>query len=486
MDQVKKYYQLIPEKVFQSLNTIEDLMRPGIKGFSIDNLKEVISIVACHVRNEVEPAQLQMKYIKKLVPQGDKYLLGLIHLGIIQRSGIASEKQKISYLYNFSPEYQSKYKSIPLNNAKLILRIEKAHETFRKKESAKSIRGHSEQTKYLKQLTITDGFNEFIESTYSAETDQYNSVLGSATRIINKDISYSVDTTSGRFHSNITNMAKGLRPFLRINGEPLVNIDIKNSQPYLSTILLTDPGKVSWMTKNPAFAMLLQTLNVSLSQDVKIYISLVISGQLYEYLMSEFSKEGLHLTRIETKRQVLRILFARNRMPRNPINDTEVFIYKLTEKEKRKREEFIRDYPKIKKTRQIFIKLFPKVHRIFSKVRGHEKGDKFQNFKRFAILLQRIESYLMLDVILKRIYKELPGTIAVTVHDSIMTGILTNNVEAVHKIITEELTFFVGFAPKIEIEGIIKENKEEEERNKEERERIIYNQYVATNLATLN
>ena len=481
MNTGKKYYQLIPEKVFQNLNTIEDLLRPGIKGYSIDNLKEVISIVSCHVRKEGEPAQLQITYIKKLVPQGDKYLSGLIDLGIIERSGIAIKGQT-SYKYNFSPEYQSRYLSFPLNNASLIRRIEKAQESFRK-EAAKSIRGHSEQATYLKQLTISDNFNEFIKTNYTEETDQYNSVMGSATRIINGEIVYSVDNTSGRFHSNITNMAKGLRPYLRIKGEPLANIDIKNSQPYLSTIILTDPGKVSNMTKNPAFAMLLQTLKYKDTEDAKKYIFLVASGQLYEFLMAEFSKEGLHLTRTETKVQVLRILFARNRMPRNPINDTEVFISKLTEKEKRKREEFIRDYPKIKKARQIFIKSFPKVHRIFSKVRGHEKGDKFQNFKRFAILLQRIESFLMLNIILKRIYKELPGTIAVTVHDSIMTGVLTNNVEAVRKIITEELTLFVGIAPKTNIEGII---EEKEEKKEEVRKRTISNQYVATNLVSLN
>ena len=248
-------------------------------------------------------------------------------------------------------------------------------------------------------------------------------------------------------------MAKVLRPFLRIKNEPLVNIDIKNSQPYLSTIILTNPSKVSWMTKNPAFILLLQTLKVSLSQDVKKYISLVISGYLYEYLMEAFKNEGLELTRDETKQQVLRILFARNRMPKDGIN---------------------------RKARLVFIKNFQTVHRIFSKVRGHKKGDKFQNFRRFAILLQRIESYLMLDVILKRIYKELPGTIAITIHDSVMTGVLTNNVEAVRKIIIEELTFFVGFPPQVKIEGIIKD-KEKEEGSKQ-----YSNQYDATTFVSVN
>lgn len=441
------YYQLIPAKIYGDFSAIEDLIKPEIKGYSSDNLKEIISIVACNIRKDKGSSQLQITYLKKLVAQGDKYLKGLIDLNIIQRSGNAI-KGECSYQYNFAPDYQSKYISLPLNNAKLILRIEKAQKEIRKSAS-KSIRSRSEQVKFLKLLTVAPGCNEFIESNYTGETDQFNSIVGSATRIMNNDIFYSIDNTSGRFHSNITNMAKGLRPFLRINDEPLVNCDIKNSQPYISTILLTNPGKVSYLTNNPAFALLLQSLKVSLCQDVKEYISLVISGQLYEYLMTEFSKEDLILTRDETKRQVLRILFARNRMPQDETN---------------------------RKARLIFKDRFPKVHRIFSKIRGAEKGDKFTNFKRFAILLQRIESYLMLDVILKRIYKELPGTIAVTIHDSIMTGILTNNIEAVRDIMIEELTFFVGFAPNIKIEGII-EGKEE---------RTISKQYVATNSINVN
>jgi hypothetical protein len=426
MTEQKKYYQILPEKIFQNLSVIEDLLRPGIKGFSLDNLKEIISIIACHVRKDNQATPLKMAFINRLVPQGQFYLTGLIQNGIVIRSG-RFIPGKVSYQYDFAAEYKSKYISFPLENQKLILRIHRVWAELTK-ESAKSIRGHAEQTKYLQQLTIADNFNEFLNSNYKAETDQYNSVLASAIRIINHNIFYSIDNTSGRFHSNITNMAKGLRPYLKIKNEPLVNIDIKNSQPYLSTIILTNPSKVSGLTKNPAFALLLQNLKYKDNEDIKKYIYLVASGQLYEFLMNKFS-----LNRDETKKQVLRILFARNRMPKDGIN---------------------------KKCRQIFKDNFPTVHRIFSKVRGHQKGDKFQNFKRFAILLQRIESYLMLDVILKRIYKELPGTIAVTIHDSIMTGLLTNNVEAVRKIMMEELTFFVGLEPKIKIEEIKREKEE--------------------------
>lgn len=464
MNTSKPYYQLIPEKVFQDFSTIIDLLRPQIKGFNTDYLKELISILSIHIRKDQEATPLKMKYIKILVPQGDKYLKGLIDLGIIERSGFAKVGESC-YKYNFSPEYFSKYLSFPLHNAKLILRIEKANEEIRK-DPVNSVRGHSEQIKYLKLLTINDGYKDYLDSNYIANTKQYNDIQAAATRIMIKPEPVGkVDETSGRFHSIVTNMAKGLRPFLRIKGEPLVNIDIKNSQPYLSTIILTDPSKVSWLTKNHDFALLLQSLKVSLNQDVKLYINLVVSGQIYEYLMQEFSQEGLTLTRDETKRQVLRILFARNRLPKDEIN---------------------------RKCRLIFKDRFPMVHRIFSKVRGRERGDKFKNFKRFAILLQSIESYLMLDLILKRIYKELPGTIAITIHDSIMTGILTNNVEAVKNIMTEELQNFVGIKPTLKIENFdllnfkqsIYMNKEEKEGR--EGENINSNQYHATTFVSNN
>ena len=59
------------------------------------------------------------------------------------------------------------------------------------------------------------------------------------------------------------------------------------------------------MAKNICLRMMLETLKVSMKQDVKQYISLVVSGQLYEYLMHEFTKEGLNLTRNETKNKML-------------------------------------------------------------------------------------------------------------------------------------------------------------------------------------
>lgn len=451
----------MPENIKKNLTVIEAIIRPEIKGYRSDYLKEVLSIVACNVRKDEDQAPLVMRYIKKLVPQGDKYTMALINLGIIHRSGYYIPGQ-VAYKYGFTPDYDSKYTTSILKNTKLIRRIKKVHEKFNK-EAAKSIRGHFEQVRFLKMLTIDPGYMTFINENYTFDTDAFNRVLASATRILNGDIYYTIDSTSGRFHSNVTNCPKGFRPHLRIEGQPLCNLDVKNCQPYLSTIILTNPIKAAAFTENPAFTMMLQFLKVSHKEDVKNYIKLVVTGQFYESLMKAFASEGLHLDRTETKEQVLRILFARNRSPKDETN---------------------------RKARQIFKSRFPMVHKIFSKVRGHDKGDRFSNYARFAILLQRIESHLILDVVLKRIHREMPGVVAITIHDSIMTGMLTNNVEALKKILIEELTKFVGFRPQVSLEAYNEREgwKGEESREEERREweRELKKQYDATTFIKVN
>ncbi len=471
----------MPEKVYIALPAIERLIAPKIKGYHRDHLKEVLSIVARHCRKDKEAAPLVMKYIKRLVPQGDRYLRELIKWDIIERTGYYVPGQA-AYQYQFAEGVDGKYITCGLNNLKLIRRIEKVFSESRQ-EMTRQLKDRTDQVRFLKLLSIASGYENFINEKYSADTDAYNRALGSAVRILNGDIFYSVDTTSGRFHSNVTNTPAGFRPYLRVGGQPLVNIDVKNCQPYLSTVILTDPQKAAMFSENPAFTMVLQSLKVSQADDVKKYIQLVIEGRIYEYLMAAFHAEELYLDRNETKRQVLRILFARNRMPKNPVNDSPEKIARLTPKQQKKREAYIEEYENIKKARQIFRRNFPTVHRIFSKVRGNERGDKFTSFKRFAVLLQSMESYLMLEVILKRIRRELPEVIAISVHDSIMTGVLTNDAEAVKNILIEEFTNFVGFRPKVKLE------REEEEREREGgdiREGGLYIQYDATTSVMIN
>ena len=102
-----KYYQLIPEKVIQNLPVIEKLLSAEIKGYNSDYLKEVISIVACHVRKDDEDPPLRSEYLRRLVPYAERYLAGLIELQVIKRSPNYIPGQ-VRYRYTFAQDYQSK------------------------------------------------------------------------------------------------------------------------------------------------------------------------------------------------------------------------------------------------------------------------------------------------------------------------------------------------------------------------------------------
>src|SRR5271166_6047671 len=58
-------------------------------------------------------------------------------------------------------------------------------------------------------------------------------------RIKDRDF-FSIPDRYGRFHSNLTNLKKTLRPFLRYHGSELVNLDIANSQPMVFCLLLVN------------------------------------------------------------------------------------------------------------------------------------------------------------------------------------------------------------------------------------------------------
>ena len=221
---------------------------------------------------------------------------------------------------------------------------------------------------------------------------------------------------------------------------------------------MTDPAKVAPFAKDRNFVMILESLKPIQHEDVKNYTNLVVTGQIYEYLMQEFAERDIIYTRDQVKRQFFIILFARNTI--------------------------------MNKQRKIFAELFPNVHARFSEVRGNSKDkSKFKNSKRFAILLQAVEAHLILGRILPRIYEEHPGVIAVSIHDSVCTSIVTSDIETVKRIMTEELSDFVGFKPTLKIESSpsnIDISKNIEGLEEEGTDKIVRDQYDYRTLANNN
>lgn len=50
------------------------------------------------------------------------------------------------------------------------------------------------------------------------------------------------DDKTGRIFTNVSNMTKLLRPYLQIDSQPTVEIDVRNSQPYFATVLYPAPS----------------------------------------------------------------------------------------------------------------------------------------------------------------------------------------------------------------------------------------------------
>src|SRR5271166_877594 len=95
---------------------------------------------------------------------------------------------------------------------------------------------HRELRRYVKALTIDEqGALTSIHGTPFQQAAQVAMIQ----RIKDGDF-FSIPDRYGRFHSNLTNLKKTLRPFLRYHGSELVNLDIANSQPMVFCLLLVN------------------------------------------------------------------------------------------------------------------------------------------------------------------------------------------------------------------------------------------------------
>ena len=231
----------------------------------------------------------------------------------------------------------------------------------------------------------------------------------------------------GRFHTNITNLCRRLRPFLSVCGQSLVNIDISNSQPLFIGMLVKDQtsqagrkevregGRESRHTYVSLFQSAVRQDTIAYSAlpaDSVQYLRLCEEGHLYEYLAEQ---AGLDLTvdedaRRRFKRRVLASMYDKD-CHRNDVY-------------------------------RIINTCFPSVTAFLRKL-------KAENYRNAAWQAQRVESDFVFNRVVRRIMRELPKIFVATIHDSILTT--QGNEEAVRAIMLDEF-YKLGVHPKIDIE----------------------------------
>jgi len=267
---------------------------------------------------------------------------------------------------------------------------------------------------------------------------------------------YSVDDKVRRFHSNLTNLKSELRNYITYDGHQLCAIDVKNSQPFIS-IALFNPEfyNISGQTLNlrqihsniyystlKSIPTILSTINpnnitnsfyyimlVNPAQledkettDIQRYCYLSDKGLLYKFISEKyFIKTGKKLDvnipaeKRELKDAIFATLFSDNRFIGQPEAEMKRF----------------------------FRELFPNVYKVFSLIK---KGG---NNAHLPVILQLIESEVIIRRAAKRIAQDRPELPLFTVHDSIVTIDTPDNKEMVKTVLKEEFEGAIGLRPNL-------------------------------------
>lgn len=274
----------------------------------------------------------------------------------------------------------------------------------------------------------------------SRTTKKYSAKLA-VQKLATGNFYYKIDENVGRFHSNLTNIKKELRHYITYDGKPLVNIDIKNSQPLLSTILLDPsfydlqkkpryiniyniPSSFNLLTNNKhkhtytdTIIMLVKVMQSIDIKKVNKYTTIAKSGDFYHQLSKEVFPRRI-FDKAEIKKLTYTVFFSNNRS--------------------------IQGMHYIGKRN--FRKIFPDVYRVFSII-------KRKNHRALSHILQRIESEIMIQKVSQRISIENPRLPIFTIHDSIVTT--DGNQDYVSRVIEEEAYNLTGLKISLGIERLI-------------------------------
>lgn len=398
---------------------------------------------------------LSSKLMQSFVHDYNLYLNYLLEHRIIRTDNIYINGAK-SYGYVLNKlDYDAEIKQILVHDSVVRKKRAKKHRAL-EQETKATCANHTYLTKWFNDKLQIDAQGAYakIEELFPEPTGAIRGVRkGKASRTTKKysaklavqklatgNFYYKIDENVGRFHSNLTNIKKELRHYITYDGKPLVNIDIKNSQPLLSTILL-DPSFYA-LQKKPRYIniynisssfnlltnkhkhtytdtiiMLVKVLQSIDIKKVKIYTTIAKSGDFYQQLSKVMYPRRI-FDKAQMKKLTYTVFFSNNRS--------------------------IQGMHYIGKRN--FRRIFPDVYKVFSTI-------KRKNHRALSHILQRIESEIMIQRVSQRISKEQPTLPIFTIHDSIVTT--DGNQDYVSNVIKEEAYKLTGLKVSLGIDRLI-------------------------------
>lgn len=201
----------------------------------------------------------------------------------------------------------------------------------------------------------------FLDSLKHQDIDIYNRNIYSVDCINDKHIFYHFDDY-GRMHTNYTILKSFIRKnCLLIDGEETCEIDIPNSQPLFLTKIIDMNS--SFVDEN----------------ELQLFKELTTSGTYYQYVMNQLGEDN----KKRVKEMTYKVLFGRNIAS--------------------------------SKVDKNFKKLFPTIHQ-FIKNYKKQNGD----YRILAYDLQKAESDLVFNTVIKKVMQFYPEIKLITIHDSIV------------------------------------------------------------------
>ena len=398
--------------------------------------------------------EVKADYIRKLLPSTDYWKP--VKKALLDEKVLTSDNHFIESKngepgkcigFRLGPKYAAlPQKRVLLTDKFLIKKLRK-----RREASVSRLDVHRHLQGCLGSLSIDyESAVEFLfEKTRDDEEGSEAFALNeSAIRMIRDGDHYFVPCDYGRVHTNVTSLMTELRQFLRYDGLPLVNLDIRNSQPLFLGMLLSNyfqndknlaninrysisdqsvysesffssPIPSSIISPTPPIRCNFLHLEIKgaegleerrVPDDLNQYVELCQNGTFYDYMMEKGNI--VHQDRRQFKtRFFASVFFCKN----NPV----------------------------RREAEVFGSIFPSVYEAVREL-------KARDYTQLSKLLQRVESSFMINRVVRALMNEYPDLPLFTIHDSLMTT--QEHSETVRWAMMDQFRR-VGLAPTINIES---------------------------------
>jgi hypothetical protein len=397
--------------------------QPQIPGFRISRLKYLIHLIMSHKQDDHPGAYsvLKMEYLRNIVPNAHLYMYYLEDLGIIEWKNHSQGRN--SRLYRLVDEGLTVER--PITDMELVNRIEATYKEIQRHNSKK----YPLQNNTIRRVKINlRAARADIEAEYKilGNNSRRNYFLAQIHEIHLGHFTISVNDTNGRLDSNFTRLPSYLMKHLTLDGQPLFELDLKNSQPFIVACLFNPSPEVEEIMKDFAdsyFIEQVKSRQVHKQKDIKLYTNLVCSGQFYDYMEAKFKEKGLRFRdRDHLKERIFKILYSPNEMCKRT------------------------------SAAKLFRELFPNVYGMFYFI-------KCQKHNKLANLLTTIESHLVLDRVIPAIQERFQGLQVLTKHDAILPfepklyvpGQF--QIESVRDLFQDTIEEYTGLRPTVKISG---------------------------------